>query len=210
LRMKNSVIETPMQKDHILLSGHRGQYFFRLLSSGRPCCICNSRLARLDAARRCTGAVRFCRQDERKHGAERLICCGPRLSIVRFDDRAADGEPRSQTIRLGRIETIEDMIERSRCEFRTRRSIPSPGSRKRARSGLSRPNSGLPEFGILSGRSRIYPTSAGRGGNLLRRRFSDQITYPADHVGSAMGVLDDPVQRKRKYARAARPGAATP
>jgi hypothetical protein len=40
--------------------------------------------------------------------------------------------------------------------------------------------------------------------------FLIQITDPADHVGSAMGVLDDPVQRKRKYGRATRPGAATP
>src|SRR6266699_7222726 len=45
------------------------------------------------------------------------------------------------------------------------------------------PNSGLPEFGILDGRSRVYPTSAGEGlgvgvVRLLRRWRDHYLTAP--------------------------------
>jgi hypothetical protein len=87
------------------------------------------------------------------------------------------------------------------CEPEESRLWPNPSSEPSA-------------FAPIAARKRairpLPPGFSGRGGNLLRRRFSDQITDPADHAGSAMGVLDDPVQRKRKYGRAARPGAATP
>jgi hypothetical protein len=35
-------------------------------------------------------------------------------------------------------------------------------------SGMAAPNSGLREFGIFSGRSRIYPASAGGGAAAMR------------------------------------------
>src|ERR1700759_1646424 len=65
-------------------------------------------------------AVRPGGQSELKHGASGHVCTRPQAPTMPFNDRAANGQPQPQTIRLGREEGLEDVLQSLRREARTR------------------------------------------------------------------------------------------
>ena len=72
------------------------------------------RLNRLPA-----GAARLARHREVKDGPPRHIRARPHSTAVRFDDRPADRQPQPQTVRLGRVEGLEQPLESRRRQART-------------------------------------------------------------------------------------------
>jgi hypothetical protein len=56
--------------------------------------------------------IRICRHRELKDGTLRFVRLGPQPSPVSFDNRPTDREPQPQAARLGRVEGVEQVIER--------------------------------------------------------------------------------------------------
>src|SRR6266849_2399871 len=56
------------------------------------------------------------RQGELKAGAAGHVCAGPQASVMRFDNRPADRQPKPQTARFRGVESLEHAVKIRRCE----------------------------------------------------------------------------------------------
>src|ERR1700712_2983678 len=56
------------------------------------------------------------RHSEAKHSATRHVGARPQTPVMRFDNRPADRQPKSQTARFRAVESLEHAVNIRRCE----------------------------------------------------------------------------------------------
>src|SRR6266704_2987007 len=93
----------------------------RLIIEGRGACW-TRRLPRLRSEEvlhsRCGG--RMSRRNETKDSATWHVRARPQSSVMRFDNRPADRQPKPQTARFRGVESLEHALKIRRCEAWTR------------------------------------------------------------------------------------------